>query len=189
MRLFTAINLSDRSRQLLLDKVNILKNNIEQDLKWVDPENWHVTLKFLGDTKKEKAEKVKEDITQIASFNKSFPVILNKVGAFPHLNHPKVLYVGVNEGFAELTQIQEKLENKLYERGYSRENRRYTPHLTLARSRKNTNFNILSDKLKNFAEKNNFIKIYFKADRISLMKSELTSQGPIYEEVFAKNLQ
>ena len=189
MRLFTAINLSNRSRKLLNDKIKILQDEIDQQLKWVDPENWHITLKFLGDTSKEKAEEVKKDIAQIASSNKDFPVILNNIGAFPHLNHPKVLYAGVNQGSDELAQLQERLENKLYKRGYSREDRSYTPHLTLARSRKNTNFNRLSNKLKKFAEKNHFIKIYFKADSISLMKSELTPHGPIYEEIFSKKFQ
>jgi 2'-5' RNA ligase len=189
MRLFIAVNLSDRARWLLDNKISDLKNEIDFDLKWVKANNWHITLKFLGETKKNKVSLIKNDISEIATSYNTFSVILNQLGAFPNLIYPKIIYVGVKDGHNDLAQLQKKLENKLIKRGCSRADKKYTPHLTIARSKKRTDHQLLSEKLTNFAEKDNLINIFFKAGRISLMRSELTPEGPIYKEIFSKNMK
>jgi 2'-5' RNA ligase len=110
MRLFIAVNIPEHVRNLITKKVNLIKNEVAQNLKWVKPENWHLTLKFLGEINENKVSEIKSVLSMLKHDFNSFPVRLNKIGAFPHLEHPKVLYISLGKGENEIINIYKYLD-------------------------------------------------------------------------------
>ena len=68
MRLFLSINFSNRNKKLIQNKVNLLKTKIDEKVKWVKKENWHITVKFLGEVKSDRLAKVKNKINEMKSY-------------------------------------------------------------------------------------------------------------------------
>ena len=188
MRLFLSINFSNRNKKLIQNKVDLLKTKIDEKVKWVKKENWHITVKFLGEVKSDRLARVKNKINEIKSYE-SFYFQISNVSAFPDLNYPKIVYMGINRGKEKLIEINKELEEKLAELNFEKEKRSFTPHLTIGRSKDYTNIKKLSNQLKNIIDESHFVNIYAKANKISLMKSELKESGPNYKEIFSKNIK
>ncbi len=136
MRLFIAITLSENSKNLLARKRNIIKNDIKQNLKWVKVENWHLTLKFLGETREDKIPEIKEILRETSLNYYKFPIKFDGLNAFPGFKHPKVIFFDIKKGKNNLIKIHREIDASLAQIGFEQENKKYTPHLTLARSRK-----------------------------------------------------
>jgi len=187
MRLFIAVPINDRSRRLLGNQINKAQSELDLDLKWVKAKNLHLTLKFLGDTDQKKIAVLKETMVNICSKYAKFNIYYDHFEAFPSTNYPKILYFGLNKSKKQLISLQNELINKLYESGFEREDREYTPHLTFARTRKSTNMRQLKYEFKTFI-KDHDIRILDKIDRISLIESKLYQNGPVYREIFTDSL-
>ncbi len=188
MRLFIAVPIEDRTQELLKEKVTKAQEALDFDLKWVSGENLHLTLKFLGDTEESKIEDIKNSMENACSPYEKFNIYYDHYGAFPSTDYPKVLFFGLNDSKKPLINLQNDLENELYERGFEKEDREYTPHLTFARTRKKTDMRQLKYDFKDFIEENE-IRILQKVDKISLIESQLYKSGPVYKELFSINLK
>lgn len=101
-------------------------------LKTVDPDNLHVTLKFLGQTDIELVPKVRALIERAASSCASCELTMTGLGVFPHAQRPNVVWAGL-QGADALASLAADLETGLEPQGFPRENRPFVPHLTLAR--------------------------------------------------------
>jgi 2'-5' RNA ligase len=148
------------------------------DLKFVEPENVHLTLKFLGEIPEAKARKVAETVSEM-SF-KPFSFLVEGVGVFPSPSRPNVVWAGITDGVADLAAVFEDLEGRLSRLGFERERRRFSPHLTVCRVRSGRN------RAQLVAELNQLEDMVFgsvKVDRVTLKKSVLTRQGPVYTNV------
>ncbi|MFW5976522.1 MAG: RNA 2',3'-cyclic phosphodiesterase [Bacillota bacterium] len=183
MRSFLAINIPDHCKDLIEKKVNLIKREVSQDIKWVEKDNWHLTLKFLGDINKNKVTIIKDRLSLVKNDFTKFGIKFQGIGAFPDLNYPKVFFLKINQGKHKLIKLNQEIENQLKREGFKPEERDYIPHLTVARSREQTNLRQLSQIYKKFTDKF-FINIYMRAEKISLMKSELYSGGPVYKKIF-----
>ena len=188
MRLFIAIPIEDRTQELLEDQIEKAQTALDFDLKWVSGENLHLTLKFLGDTEEDKIKDIKNSMMNTCSFYDKFDIYYNHFSAFPSTDYPKVLFFGLNDHKNTLINLQKDLENELYERGFEKEDRDYTPHLTFARTRKNTDMRQLKYDFKNFIKEND-IRILQKVNKIALIESQLYKSGPVYKELFSINLK
>lgn len=188
MRLFIAINLSARNKNLINNKIRIIKKNVKEKVKWVKKANWHITVKFLGDVNKNRLSLLKSKIKEVKNFNK-FYFQINSINTFPDIDYPKVIYLGVDKGKNKLIEINNEIEKKMSELNFEKEQRDYTPHITIGRSKDYTNINKLANSLNEFKKQKYFINIYSQVESISLMKSELTNEGPEYEEIFSKNIK
>ena len=188
MRVFIAVSIPERSKKLLENKVNKIKASVNQDLKWVESKNWHLTLKFLGETDKRKINEIKKKISETVNNYNSFPLKFRGINAFPNMRYPKVLFIDIKWGKDNLIKMKSELDKSLSEIGFSLEDRDFKPHLTIARSRNNTDLKKLAESLAEFDSKN-FINIYMETKEIKLMKSELYPSGPAYEELFTKILK
>jgi 2'-5' RNA ligase len=105
-------------------------------VKWVEPDNLHITLLFLGEVEDRDLPKLCKVIENTARKGSAFPLRVSGVGAFPTLRRPKVLWGGVSDGAEPLRELYSQLETKLLDLGlYHREERGYAPHLTLGRTR------------------------------------------------------
>jgi 2'-5' RNA ligase len=145
------------------------------DLKLVEPENIHMTIRFLGDITLNMGEKVFERMKEVKF--KPFPVKLVGVGVFPGLNYPRVLWAGIGQGATQLQDIFNQLEPKLQSLGFPPDRNAFSPHLTIARVRSGRNKPQLAD----FVTKN--LKYDFgevDARCLKLKRSQLTPKGPIY---------
>lgn len=184
MRLFIALPIEDRTQNLLENNIKKAQKELDYNLKWVNGENLHLTLKFLGETEEEMVEEIKEAVTNTCSNYNQFNIYYDHYDAFPSTDYPKVLFFGLKNNKNPLIELQNKLENRLSKKGFEKEDREYTPHLTFARTRKNTNINKLKYDYNNFIEKNN-IRILQKVNSISLIESQLYKSGPVYKEIFS----
>jgi len=131
MRLFTAIDISDEVRHnlgVLLDRLRPLAK-----LSWTMPDRMHITTKFIGEWPDDRLEEMKRALSSVGSPG-AFEVGIRDLGWFPNPRHPRVLWSGVHGG-AALEALAHATEEAVCSIGVPREDRKYSPHLTLARLR------------------------------------------------------
>jgi 2'-5' RNA ligase len=148
------------------------------DVKWVEPDNLHVTLLFLGEVDNREVPAVCRVVAEQVRQHAAFPMTIETLGCFPNPRRPRVLWIGVGEGSKELCALHDGLEPPLLELGcYRREERQYTPHITLGRVKSERPSELLGTALtKHTGWKGGQIAV----DEILVMSSELASKGPIY---------
>ncbi|MEM3522714.1 MAG: RNA 2',3'-cyclic phosphodiesterase [Candidatus Bathyarchaeia archaeon] len=154
-------------------------------VKLVEPQNIHITLRFLGEIPKALVEKVKNEMVNIDF--KAFDVEFKGLGAFPSLNRINVIWIGIKKGEEKLKEIFNQLENRLRKLGFSPDPKGFSPHITIARVKSRENIEKLIKILKEKKEHHFGI---MKLDSLRLKKSTLTPKGPIYDtllEVKAKD--
>jgi 2'-5' RNA ligase len=148
------------------------------EVKWVEPENLHVTLLFLGEVDARQVPEVCASVAEVCSTLPAFAMSLTAVGGFPNTRRPRVLWVGIGEGAAELVALHDALEPPLLKlRCYRREERRYTPHVTLGRIRRERPDDRLGTVLGRYA---NWRGGNTQVTEVLVLSSELTRQGPVY---------
>ncbi len=179
MRCFIAIDIDDKIRKAIADLQKKIDSKIDikqGDVKWVEPENIHLTLKFLGEIEDEQAAEVCEISKQAAEAYKSFTLDIESVGSFGGRS-AKVVWVGARKGADELISLQKDLDGRLEEAGYPKEEREFSTHLTLCRVRNPKAGFKLADVCKTFTDyKLGSISI----DAVRVYQSQLTPAGPIY---------
>lgn len=132
MRTFIAIELDDAIRQRLAaaqDRLRAAGCNV----RWVKPEQMHLTLKFLGEIEEEAVDGVAAAMAAAAAGGKPFALTLAGLGAFPPRGAPRVVWAGAEEPSGTLAALHKRLEHQLARLGFERERRAYRPHLTLGR--------------------------------------------------------
>ncbi len=145
-------------------------------LKLVDLENIHLTLKFLGDTEEKRIEDIEGVMVQSVQDTEPFEMAIKGTGAFPNPNYMKVIWVGL-ENAQGLIDISRNLDSELSKLGFKREKKGFRPHITLARVKGPRNKNVLSQVLKDYGEESFGTQ---KVDCIRLKKSVLSREGPTY---------
>jgi 2'-5' RNA ligase len=154
---------------------NEIKNS-GANVKLVEPENIHITLKFLGDTDEKHTDRIEEIIKDAVKDSDSFEIKLKGAGVFPNQNYIKVMWIGMENG-EQIGEIANKIDEEISELGFKKENRGFSAHLTIARIKSAKN----KEKLLQLIEKYRDIEFgTLKIDTIKLKKSELTPKGPIY---------
>jgi RNA 2',3'-cyclic 3'-phosphodiesterase len=129
MRLFTAIDLPSTSLLRLERLLCALRP--EAQIKWSPLDNLHITTKFIGEWPESKLPELTDSLSSLLPCE-PFQVQLKNLGWFPHRRSPRVLWVGVHGGEA-LADLARRTDEKLHTLGVPKENREYSPHLTLAR--------------------------------------------------------
>jgi len=175
MRLFIAIDVSDEVRRAAAELMAKLRAS-GADCKWVEPENLHLTLRFLGETPAEKIAEVKALMLQ-ACRKPPLAIIFEKLGAFPSWNDPRVIWVGVGQGAGELSALAGEL-------GPDPEGRAFSAHLTIGRVRSRRHL----AELRRAAASAGFARLAQRADRLILFESRLTPRGPVYEALHEEKL-
>ncbi len=131
-RTFIAVEAVDGALSLAQHAIARLKPLAEK-VKWVEPENLHWTLQFLGDLSDEEIAEVCRRVEQVVSRLEPFSIAARGVGAFPRADRPRTLWLGVGEGADEFCRLQATLERNLEDLGFRAELRKFVPHLTLGR--------------------------------------------------------
>ncbi|MBI4838344.1 MAG: RNA 2',3'-cyclic phosphodiesterase [Nitrospirae bacterium] len=175
MRCFIAIELSHEIKSALRSIQDEFKK-CGADVRWVHPDNMHLTLKFMGSAGEEDTQKIISLMTDACKKYPAFTLTLKGIGIFPNEKSPRVLWVGAEED-GTLKGLQKNIENDMAAIGFEKEDRKFTAHLTLGRFRSLTSKETLLQQLK--LHKNDiFGAINVKS--LSLIKSELHSSGSRY---------
>ena len=174
LRTFIAVELPEDIRRGLVK----LQKQIEMpglSMRWVRTEAMHLTLKFLGDIKRDDIHEVGKFMREAVKGIEPFMLTVEGLGSFPAEGRPRILWVGVTGTVEPLSIIAEKLENGAREIGAKVEERRFVPHLTLGRVK--TAPEGLAERL---AEVKKPMLGSFQADGLTLFLSELTPKGGEY---------
>ncbi|MEO0091613.1 MAG: RNA 2',3'-cyclic phosphodiesterase [candidate division WOR-3 bacterium] len=174
IRSFIAIEIPEKIRDKIMEFVGKFQQQ-DYDVRWVKYENLHLTLCFLGNVSKDFLHKATDKLSAIVTTQKSFELSLKNFGAFPSLRSPRVIWIGVEKGGNELIDLQAKIESTMAEIGYKPEERRFHPHLTIGRVKKRIDNDIIFTTQYNSG--------VFLVNSITLFKSILTPDGPIYEKI------
>jgi 2'-5' RNA ligase len=148
------------------------------DVNWASAESMHVTLLFLGEVDDRELHAVCRAVKEAAAGEPPFPLRVSGVGAFPNARRPKVLWAGVTEGADELQRLYLALEAKMLELGcYRKEERGYTPHLTLGRVKGDADgFALAAELPKRAAWDGGRTAV----EEVLVFSSELGRDGPVY---------
>jgi 2'-5' RNA ligase len=179
VRSFIAIEIPPSLQHLLEGLQKDLKQ-ADGDVRWVRPDGIHLTLKFLGSIQKKEVERISRALESIAASWEPFELNFNGLGCFPGLRAPRVLWVGVNRGGEHVTTLQQAIEERLAEKGFAREARSFTPHVTIGRVRSPRRKEALIKAI----EMNRDVAIgAFWAQEITFFQSELRPTGAIYSKI------
>ena len=187
MRTFIAIELSEEIKNSLAQIESHLKYS-GADVKWVEKDNIHLTLKFLGEIDDKKCEKVKIVLDEVAKTTKQFEISLKDIGAFPKIEYPRVIWVGLDKGSKKSTELAAKVDEALSKIGFEKETRPFAAHLTIGRVRSPKNKEVLKEKLVSFKGPGTSIQGPGKITSVILFQSKLTPAGPIYSKLYEAKL-
>jgi 2'-5' RNA ligase len=134
IRAFIAVPLPDALLRELARLQRRLGDRVPQrSVRWVRPESVHLTLKFLGDTSIDSLPGIKQALAAVARNAPTSTFTVGKIGCFPNVHRPRVVWVGVQEPTGRLAVLQDAIEEVLGPFGYEPEGRGFKPHLTLGR--------------------------------------------------------
>jgi 2'-5' RNA ligase len=177
VRTFIAVDLGKSIR----DRVVALQETLARagtEVKWVEPENMHLTLLFLGEVDLRDVPEICRSVAECCSRHAPFSLSVETTGGFPNPRRPRILWVGIGEGTQELCALHDALEPPLLALGcYRREERRYTPHVTLGRVKSDRPTDKLAQAL---ARQSGWQGGGVPVREVLVLSSELTLQGPIY---------
>jgi len=175
MRLFIAIQVSEEIRRALAEAQERLRST-GADLKLVEPENIHLTMKFLGEVAEEKVGEISGAMERAISGRGAFHARVRGVGVFPDMRYIRVVWAGVSEGSERIVELQRSLDSELQGLGFPRE-RDFVPHVTLARVRSPRGKEELAREIRGMAGLE-FGEMEVKS--VDLVQSRLTPKGPVY---------
>ena len=188
IRSFIAIQLPEEVREGLARLRNELKRDEHKFVKWVNPDGIHLTLKFLGNIPSKRVAEITEAIEEAAQGISSFHLEISGLGAFPSLRQARVFWIGIGGEVGKLSRLQQNIDSALAASGFTKEERPFVPHLTLARLRQGASpverrsFGELVDSAV-FGD-----KYHIEVEAVSLMRSQLTPAGAVYTRLSAIEL-
>ena len=150
------------------------------DVKWVTAENFHITIKFLGNVEEDRLEAISKAMRSVAEETAPFDTHLSGTGAFPRIARPNVIWIGISAGADRFNKLAGRLDEALQELGFPREERGFSPHMTLGRSRSPRGAEQLRRSIEQMREED---AGSFRVESIALMKSEFRQNGPIYTPI------
>lgn len=179
VRAFLSIDIEDQS---LLSQIRNIQQKLDltaAKMKIVKSENIHFTLHFFGDTPLTRLDQIQACLDGIEI--DSFEIEVAGVGSFPNKRHPRIIWIGVAHNASKILNLKNEIDSSLIKLDYQPEKRKYTPHATIARVRHVKDSKRMADNLDSLA---NEVIGTMTITKIKMMKSTLTSSGPIYEPLW-----
>ena len=184
LRLFVAIDLPEDVRQLLGRLQADLRRQDLPRLRWTRPEGVHLTLKFLGETAAASLDAIEGALARAVRGVPSFRLVLGAPGTFGNRRGPRVVWVDVEGDLPPLEQLQAAVERELAAVGFAPQERRFSPHLTLARVPQPPPPG-LAERLSRALAVVVPARGEFEATELVLMRSSLQPDGAVYSRVAA----
>jgi 2'-5' RNA ligase len=179
IRAFLAIELSKE----ILDRyaASLLGWRAQQrELRWVRPENLHMTLRFLGDTSEDRLDPLRRRVEEGIRTVRPFAAVLDEAGCFGPDAAPQVLWLGIGAGAAELVELSASVEAAVRSLGFAKEDKPWRPHITIARNPRKARW----DGWRVALEEAGLASLAFPVREVTLFSSVLGPKGPTYARVW-----
>ncbi len=180
IRSFIAIQLPDSVKSTLADLQGKI-SNLGITASFPNPETFHLTLKFLGNIFPDDLDAVEKCLKKSVQGVLPHTLFTSGIGAFPSVKHPRIIWSGIRGETDRLEALAAGLDSVLFkDMGIKKEEKRFTPHLTLARMKQRVLPNTIIKLIKDFQ---NFRTPDFSVSGIGLFQSTLTSFGAIHKMI------
>jgi len=146
------------------------------DIKWELPHQLHATIKFLGDVDEQTMPAILSAIRSATIDITRFTVSYRSVGSFPDNRHPRIVWIGCDDGTETVLQLKNNLDKRLLPLGFAVEDRKFHPHITLGRVKSSRNLSYLTPMLENCT----FEPRVAVVEEVFVMRSILKPQGAEY---------
>jgi 2'-5' RNA ligase len=180
VRLFVAVNLPDAIRRDLFERLDPIRG-VGTGVRWLEPNNFHITLKFLGSVQDTQIESIQDGLWAAAAQVPAFELTLSRFGAFPNFRRARVYWVGVEDD-GWLGRLQSAVEQQIAPLGFPTEARPFHPHITVGRANQLTAAELGAVEASSapfpFRET-------ISVSSMELMESKLSPKGARYEPVFS----
>lgn len=186
-RLFWAVNLPAPLKAKLASLQEKLKQT-NADAKWVEEQNLHLTLQFLGDVDAQKTASLTGNMQNVLDGFPAFRLLLGGLGFFPNARRPRVFWAGITGDLPSLKRLHEQVQKANLLSGFPAEEREFSPHLTLARLRSNRGLSALLKAVEELGDSAADLG-ELSVTSVDLMKSELSRRGPTYTVLAAIKLR
>ncbi len=177
-RIFAAIKITP-DENFLNVYYQLIKRLGHENIKWVKPENFHLTLKFFGDIPEDKVDVICRELDRITPSFTPFKIHIQKTGVFGSRYNPKVIWFGIEDS-DYMKGLAEMILTKMDKAGFARDRQNFVPHLTVGRIRRLTDKKHFQQTIKRF-EKANLMEV--DVHEIYLYESHLQPEGPVYKTV------
>jgi RNA 2',3'-cyclic 3'-phosphodiesterase len=176
MRLFIALNLPRDERRKIHEAAAPLRE-ADFPVRWIEPDDFHLTLKFLGNVRTETIPVIESVVDRVAGSTPTFPLSIHGFGAFPTIRRPRIIWIGV-EPVPALRCLKQDLEWALTNHGFDSETRAFHPHITLGRADEGRGAGVFRglDQMAAALEYRGKVE----ARTVDLMRSQLSRQGARY---------
>jgi RNA 2',3'-cyclic 3'-phosphodiesterase len=182
IRCFLAFELPVSIRETLSRVLQDMKRS-RLDLRWVKEENIHLTIVFLGDMSIDRIGEIQESVGKVCHVQGPFQISVTGPGVFPGKRNPRVLWLGLAGDLERMSRFRDDLQINLEPFGIKKENRPFSPHLTLGRFRdKARQDNLLDQTLVKYKDLTGPL---CALNELVLFKSDLRPAGPIYSRLNA----
>ncbi len=183
LRVFIAIEIKNRDVLGSLIKVRDLIASSGADVKPVEDENIHLTLRFIGEVPRSTVEEVCKILTNLN--HSKFDMHVKGIGVFPTIHRPRVVWAGVVDGASEVVKLHDLVEKELRRLRIPADREEFTPHITLLRVKSGRGVDRLVKIIEEFKDADFGTT---PVERVVLKKSTLTPRGPIYTDLCYKEL-
>ena len=187
IRAFIAIDLSPEIHLELSKLCQRLQDAGLSPVRWAPVNNIHMTMKFLGDIPEDLVRQISERLQAISAHHSPFEVSIGRLGAFPRLERARVVWVGCDFSARGL-QLQSEIETAMQELGIEKEERKFQPHLTIARVSKD----VRPAEYTRMADVIRALQIQqlgaVRVGCINLYRSDLLHSGAKYQRLFSTPL-
>ncbi len=184
-RLFIAIQIEPDPE--LIKLVETLKSKLRHDrITWINTNNLHLTLKFIGETNEEFVEAITIAMQKAASTINPFEIRFDKLGLFGSSYDPRVIWIGSIQLNEAVNRLGENVLNELNSIGFKRDRQNFVSHLTIGRIKELSDKSYFQDVIKSQPQ------IIFQTSlvkKIILFESILRREGPIYKEISVVELK
>lgn len=184
LRLFVAIELPEEAQNALASLKEKMGNKL-QGIRWIKPRNLHLTLQFLGYCPEEMVKDISKQLHLAVTKYNPFEFHLENLGGFPSLKRPRIFWIGVGGGAEKICEVQKEVENSLAALDFQPEERKFHPHITIARFKKSEDLREAVAKI----ETRSIFPQPIKAEGVVLFLSQLTPVGANYhplEKIYFK---
>ena len=178
IRCFLALYPDDEARGAIGSYVEQLRQR-NGSVRWEKAAQIHITVKFIGDIERSAAQRVAAHIKARLSGAKAIDGLLNVVGAFPNMRHPRVLWLGFSDPVPELTTMQRAIDDICHAEGVSRDRTQFAPHFTIGRVKEYSRTARLYDHMMACP----FTPVPVSFTAMCVMESTLTPSGAIHTEL------
>jgi 2'-5' RNA ligase len=197
MRTFVAIELPEAIRTCVTSVTETLQNDLrtvqmDRHVRWIAPGNLHLTIRFLGETSPAQSDKAVAGLSAVVRHHPPLRLVVNKLGCFPNLRTPRIVWLGMEGDLEPLALLQTKVEAAVQQAGFEPDLRAFSPHLTIGRCKRGLSKSTiqgLGARMKRVSQEIEASSLAwrqaltFEARELVLMQSALRSEGAQYTAV------